>query len=139
MGLSMSVVAVLAAVEANKILVPFLVIFLMIFQLTIGTYLWVYLGLVVCDEGLSIYSLVLWTFCLVISLSTPSMFTGLGSSGTFILFACSSLVSALLLFYLPISLAKISHISHSVMKLGLIVVIFVTIDAAQTRPSHFSC
>ena len=44
MGLSMAAVAGLAAAEANMVLVVFIVIFLIFFQLTIGTYAWVYLG-----------------------------------------------------------------------------------------------
>jgi len=44
MGLSMGAVATLAYFEANLVLVVFIVIFLVFFQLTIGTYAWVYLG-----------------------------------------------------------------------------------------------
>uniref|UniRef100_A0A7S3I876 Major facilitator superfamily (MFS) profile domain-containing protein n=1 Tax=Favella ehrenbergii TaxID=182087 RepID=A0A7S3I876_9SPIT len=93
MGLSMGAVATLAYFKANLVLVVFIVIFLVFFQLTIGTYAWVYLGQVNCDEGLSIGTLVLWSGCLVISIYTQTMFTELHNTWTFLIFASISLAS----------------------------------------------
>lgn len=44
LAISMTGVAILAAVGANTVLVFVLMIFLFFFQATLGTYSWVYLG-----------------------------------------------------------------------------------------------
>ena len=44
MGVTMSAIAGLAYVEQNTLLVVFMMLFLATFQLTLGTYGWVYLG-----------------------------------------------------------------------------------------------
>ena len=93
MGLSLAAVAGLAAAEMNTFLVIFIIIFVIIFQLTIGTYAWVYLGQVNCDEGLSIGTLVVWTASLVIIITSSLMFDKMGTTGTFLFFACCSLAS----------------------------------------------
>ena len=100
MGLSMMVVAGLAQAEANNILVVFIVIFLVFFQLTMGTYAWVYLGQVNCDEGLSIGTLVLWTGALILTLYTNKMFDEIGKTGTFCIFGAISLVSFVFFFFM---------------------------------------
>ena len=99
MGISMAAVAGLAAAEANMILVVFLIIFLVFFQLTLGTYAWVYLGLVNCDEGLSMGTFILWCGCLILSIYTNKMFTNLGSAWTFAIFAAISLASFVFFFF----------------------------------------
>ena len=99
MGLSMMAVAGLAAAEANMILVVFLAIFLIFFQLTWGTYAWVYLPMVNCDEGLSIGSLVLWAGALVLTIYTNTMFTELGQPATFCIFGSINLASFVFFFF----------------------------------------
>lgn len=74
MGISMAAVAAMAACKADMILVVFLIIFLVFFQLTLGTYAWVYLGQVNCDEGLSIGTFILWLGVLILSVYTNKMF-----------------------------------------------------------------
>jgi len=93
MGLSMAAVALLAYLEANNLLVIFLVLNLVFFQLTLGTYGWVYLGQVNCDEGLSISTGVLWVCVLILSLYTNKMFSGLGQVYSFLIFSVISLIS----------------------------------------------
>jgi len=93
MGISMGAVAGLAAAEANMVLVIFIVIFLVFFQLTIGTYGWVYLGQVNCDEGLSIGTFFLWLGCLILTIYTSKMFSVLGTAWTFSIFSGISLLS----------------------------------------------
>ena len=98
MGLAMIGVAVLELESLDTLLVIAMMVFLAVYQWTLGTYSWVYLPAVACDEGLSLGTAVLWLTVFVISLTTNSMFSGLGSAGTFFFFAGGSLISALFFF-----------------------------------------
>ena len=69
-------------------------VFLATFQLTLGTYAWVYLGQVACDEGLAVATAVLWLCVLVLSLVTSSMFSVMHNVGTFGFFAVCTLISS---------------------------------------------
>ena len=75
-----------------------MMVFLACYQWTLGTYSWVYLPQVACDEGLSIGTCLLWMTVFIISLITNSMFDGLGSAGTFFFFAAGCFVSTLFFF-----------------------------------------
>lgn len=88
----MAIVAILAYFELNTVLVFVMMIFLFVFQATSGTYTWVYLGQVACDEGLSIASCVLWTFCLILTIYTNKMFTVMTATGVFAFFAGCTLM-----------------------------------------------
>ena len=92
LGTLMAIVAILAYFELNTALVFVMMIFLFIFQATSGTYTWVYLGQVACDEGLSIASCVLWTCGLILTIYTNTMFTAMTPTGVFALFAGCTLV-----------------------------------------------
>lgn len=98
MGLSMTVVAILSIENMNNALVGFMMVFLAVYQWTLGTYSWVYLPAVACDEGLSLGTGTLWLTVFIISLVTNSMFTGMGNAGTFFFFAAGSLASAVFFF-----------------------------------------
>lgn len=99
MGISMSVVAILEIENKDTLLVGVMMIFLAVYQWTLGTYSWVYLPAVACDEGLSLGTGALWLTVFIISLITNSMFNGLGSAGTFFFFAGGSLVSCVFFFF----------------------------------------
>ena len=98
MGISMVIVAVFEIESLDTLLVIAMMVFLAVYQWTLGTYTWVYLPAVACDEGLSLGTAVLWLTVFLLSLTTNSLFSGLGSAGTFFLFAGGSLVSALFFF-----------------------------------------
>lgn len=74
LAISMTGVAVLAYLAYNTVLVFVLMLFLFFFQATLGTYSWVYLGQVACDEGLSIATGILWGCTLILSIWTNKMF-----------------------------------------------------------------
>ena len=99
MGLAMGGVAILAAEDLNNVLVISMIIFLTTYQLTLGTYGWVYIGQVACDEALSMATFTLWGFVLILSLVTDSMFSGLGNAGTFAFFSVCSLASSVFFFF----------------------------------------
>lgn len=44
MGILMTIVSILASQKMDTLLVVFMMLFLFVFQLTLGTYSWVYLG-----------------------------------------------------------------------------------------------
>lgn len=93
LAILMTVVAILAYFEENNALILFMACFLAVFQLTHGTYSWVYLGQVACDEGLSIATFVLWTFAMLISIYTGKMFDKMTSTGVFSFFAVCCYIS----------------------------------------------
>jgi len=94
----MTIVAVLAYEEQNTALVAVLMLFLATFQATLGTYSWVYLGQVACDEGLAIATFFLWFFTLILSICTQWMFDTFESWGTFTIFAVCSYCAAIFFF-----------------------------------------
>ena len=98
MGIVMAVVAVLAKEQLNTCLVLVMMVFLALFQWTMGTYAWVYLGQVACDEGLSLATMVLWLGVVILSIYTNKMFTALDSWGTFTFFAACCFLSFIFFF-----------------------------------------
>ena len=99
MAISMGIVAVFSIEAMDTLLVLTMMIFLAVYQWTLGTYSWVYLPAVACDEGLSCGTSTLWFTIFVISLTTNSMFEGFGTAGTFFFFAGSSLLSGIFFFF----------------------------------------
>lgn len=99
MGISMAIVATFEIEHMDTMLVVMMMIFLAVYQWTLGTYSWVYLPAVACDEGLSCGTGALWLAVFIISLTTNSMFNGLGSAGTFFFFAGGSLLSSVFFFF----------------------------------------
>ena len=65
-----------------------------------GTYSWVYLGQVACDEGLSIGSFVVWTGALVLTMFTNTMFTKLGSAETFGIFSVTTVCTCIFFYFM---------------------------------------
>ena len=86
MAISMFIISVLAAEGLNSVLVVFMMIFLFVFQITLGTYSWSYIGAVACDAGLSIGTFILWFWVLILSIFTGEMFDKMQSWGTFLFF-----------------------------------------------------
>ena len=99
MAICLSVIGILAAENMNTLLVVIMMVFLAVYQLTLGTYCWVYLGAVACDEGLSIGTGVIWFGVLILTVSTNTMFDKMGSAGVFFFFAAGSFASAVFFFF----------------------------------------
>merc|ERR1712060_104277 len=99
MALFMVIVAIFAAENYNTLLVVFMMLFLFTYQITLGTYAWVYLGQVSCDESLSIGVGALWFAVFIFSVVTNSMFDKMGSPGTFGFFAAGSFASAVFFYF----------------------------------------
>jgi hypothetical protein len=99
MCIFMIVIAVFAIEKMNTALVVFMMVFLATYQLTLGTFTWVYLGQVASDEGMSIGVGSLWFFVLILAITTNSLFNGLGNAGTFFLFASFCLASTVFFFF----------------------------------------
>ena len=93
MAISMFIISILAAEGLNSLLVVFMMIFLFVFQITLGTYSWAYIGAVACDTGLSIGTFILWGWVLVLSIFTGKMFDKMQSWGTFLFFGLLCLAS----------------------------------------------
>jgi len=73
-------------------------IFLATFQLTLGTYSWVYLSQVACEEGLSLATFILWVAVLIITLTTGPMFDVMKPAGVFGFFSVSCILSFVYFF-----------------------------------------
>lgn len=99
MSLAMGLVALLAYLEDNTLLVVGIMIFVAIFQFTIGPYTWVYLGQVACDEGLSIATFFLWLGVFFLSIYTNTMFDKMEAWGAFLFFAAVTLGSFIFFFF----------------------------------------
>ena len=97
---AMIILAVFAMVGWNTLLVVMMMVFLACFQWTLGTYTWVYLGAVACEEGLSIGTGFIWGGVVLISLITPPMMDALETSGTFFFFAASCFASFIFFFFM---------------------------------------
>ena len=67
--------------------------------MTLGPYTWVYLGAVACEEGLSLGGASIWGGIVILTVSTNSMFTKLGTVGTFSFFAAGGIASAVFFFF----------------------------------------
>ena len=83
----MVVVVVLDFYDYNNWLIIVMTCFTAVFQATQGTFTWVYVGQIACEEGLSIGTFVIWLGVLMLSIYTNKMFEVMGSIGTFGFFA----------------------------------------------------
>ena len=84
----------------NTLLVVMMMLFLASYQYTLGTYTWVYLGAVTCEEALSLGTGCIWGGVVIISLVTPSLMDALQTSGTFFLFAGGSAFACVFFFFM---------------------------------------
>ena len=65
----------------------FILLFMMIYQATIGSQFFPYATKICCSAAVGMANFVLFMFILIISLITPILFTNLQNAGTFALFA----------------------------------------------------
>ena len=100
MCLAMVILAIFDIENYSTLLVVTMMVFLASYQFTLGTYTWVYLGAVTCEEGLSMGTGCIWGGVVVISLITPTLMDKLETYGTFFLFAGGSLLSFVFFFFM---------------------------------------
>merc|ERR1712083_207072 len=70
---------------------------LFIYQTTLGTYTWVYIGQVAEEMAASLAIFTIWFFVFILALTTDSLFDGLGNQGTFWFFSGLTLVGGVLI------------------------------------------
>ncbi len=99
MGILMGIIATFASLQMNTLLVLFMMLFLGIFQFTLGTYSWVYVGQVTCQEGLSLATSLLWASVFILSLVTGPMFENLQTTGTFAFFGTVCILCSIFFFF----------------------------------------
>ena len=73
----------------------FILLFLMCYQATQGSYFWFYVAAVACDTANSIASMVLWGVVLIFATCGSLIINGLGTETTFYIFAGFCIVGAL--------------------------------------------
>lgn len=69
--------------------------FVCAFEFAPGPIVWLYMGEIMNDKGLSIGAAVNWTLVLIISLFTPTWMDTMGSWGTFLMFGVFNVVGTL--------------------------------------------
>ena len=83
-------------VEANAVVLTAIVFFQFVFQITLGTYLFVYYSQIAGETINSVATFCLWTTTLIINTLMPYMIDGMGASGTFAVFAICSLIGGII-------------------------------------------
>ena len=97
MGLFLFLIGLFAKYGKNNILVVCMMLDLFIYQITLGTYTWVYIGQVAQERSASLAVFTIWFFVFVLALTTNSIFAGLGNAGTFWLFSGMTIVGGILI------------------------------------------
>ena len=100
MSLALLLIGIFAKLGMNVVLVINIMVHLIIWQITIGNSLWVYIGQVAEERSASIAVGLNWTVTLLLTLTTITLFQRLGNEGTFWLFAVMTLVGSTLCFFL---------------------------------------
>jgi SP family galactose:H+ symporter-like MFS transporter len=70
-------------------------LFVCAFEFGPGPIVWLYMGEIMNDKGLSIGAAANWTLVLIISLFTPTLMNNLGSWGTFLMFGCTNVLGTI--------------------------------------------
>lgn len=87
MGLCLMTVGFAVQGTDQSITLYSILLFLVIYQATQGSYFWSYAASVSCDTSNSLASIVLWTSVLIMATCAHLFFGGLGNAGTFFLFS----------------------------------------------------
>ena len=93
MGISLTIIAVMAIEDFNNPLIYTMMVFLAIYQWTLGTYTWVYLGAVASDSALTLAS-----FVAIVPIFPASMFTKMGAPATFFFFGAGTFLFSAFFF-----------------------------------------
>ena len=94
MSVLLFLVGLFAMLGMDNVLVICMMLDLFIFQATMGTYTWVYIGQVAEEKASSLAIFTIWFGTFILALITDSLFNSLGSQGTFWLFSGLTFVGA---------------------------------------------
>ena len=93
LGILMIAVVIFDYYDMVSYLIVTMSLFTAVFQATQGTYTWVYVGQIACQESLSVATFVIWLGVLILSIWTDNMFAAMTSEGVFGFFAATCLIS----------------------------------------------
>ena len=96
MGTMLFLIGLFAMLNKNNLVVVCMMIDLFFYQITLGTYTWVYIGQVAEEKAASLAVFTIWFFVLVLALTTNAMFSGFGNQGTFWLFSGLTFAGAII-------------------------------------------
>ena len=99
-AVSMALIGLFAKLGMNSALVITMMVDLAIYQLTMGNYMFVYIGSVAEERSASIALFLNWTGTLILMLTTIILFQKLGNEGTFWLFAVLTFLGSALMYCL---------------------------------------
>ena len=99
-AVSMALIGLFAKLGMNSALVITMMVDLAIYQLTMGNYMFVYIGSVAEERSASIALFLNWTGTLILMLTTIILFQKLGNEGTFWLFAILTFLGSALMYCL---------------------------------------
>ena len=98
-AVSMALIGLFAKLGMNSALVITMMVDLAIYQLTMGNYMFVYIGSVAEERSASIALFLNWTGTLILMLTTIILFQKLGNEGTFWLFAILTFLGSTLMYF----------------------------------------
>jgi len=74
-------------------------LFVCAFEFAPGPIVWLYMGEILNDKGISVAVFLNWTFTLIVGLFTPTIMKSMGNGPTFIMFGCFNICAALFIFF----------------------------------------
>ena len=99
MGVLLFLIGLFAMLNQNNWVVICMMADLFIYQITLGSFTWVYVGQVAEEKAASLAIFNIWFFVFVLALTTNSLFNGLGNQGTFWLFSGLTLAGAIIFIF----------------------------------------
>ena len=97
MSIALCAIGIFAYKELNTLVVVGMMIHLAIYQLSMGTYMFVYVVQVAEERAQTLGIGVTWFFVTILTLTTNTLFDTLGNAGTFWMFAGLTLAGAVVI------------------------------------------
>ena len=97
MSVLLFLVGLFAMLDMTNVLVVCMMLDLFMYQATMSTYTWVYIGQVAEEKASSLAIFTIWFFVFILALTTDSLFNSLGNQGTFWLFSGLTFAGAILI------------------------------------------
>ena len=98
MGVCMMTIALTIQQNKPDITIKAIILFLILYQASQGSYFWSYAATVSTDTSNSLASIVLWASVLIMATCTHLFLEVLGTEGTFALFSVFCLMGALIFY-----------------------------------------
>lgn len=109
----MALVSLFAFLDVSILVLVFILLFLVSFQASQGSFFFTYVAEVAEDAGIGIANFTLFTFILLFAFITQDLFEAFDTAGTFALFAGTNLIGTFCMAFL---LKDISGLSKSELK-----------------------